>query len=203
MFDSFLDGLSDRLDRSSYHEDFYRAFASGIRFLNKLERGQNFKERGFASWEAFAAGDWETSLSLVEEKREVYRKQFADAGASGVRQRRVRVVELPVTPYVQWEMHVLRLRVELGDEIRVVAASSIADIEREHLVPEVVILGESVMYEVQYDQDGNADGARRYRDPALIAETNEGFESLWGRSETFDAFFEREIAPLGAPAVSV
>jgi hypothetical protein len=44
--------------------------------LRKLERGQNFKERGFASWEAFAAGD----------------------------------------------LFVLRLRVELGDNIKVAAA---------------------------------------------------------------------------------
>ena len=69
------------------------------------------------------------------------------------------MVEFPVTPYVQWELHVLRLRVEVGDRIRILDARSITDIERDRTVPEVVILGDAVMYEVQYDAEGNADGA--------------------------------------------
>lgn len=115
-------------------------------------------------------------------------------------QRRLRVVEFPVTPYVQWEFHVLRVRAEVGDRIRVLDARTIEDIERKRQVPEVVILGDVVMYEVQYDPEGNADGARRYRDPALIAETREGFETLYARGEPFTDFFEREIAPLPPPA---
>jgi hypothetical protein len=116
-------------------------------------------------------------------------------------QRRLRVVEFPVTPYVQWELHVLRLRVDVGDRIRILDARTIADIERKHTVPEVVILGDVVMYEVQYDADGNADGAKRYGDPALIAETTAGFEALYAQGESFTDFFEREIIPLPPPAV--
>ncbi|MGS2588266.1 DUF6879 family protein [Streptomyces hebeiensis] len=202
MFDSFAQGVSNRLDRPSYHEDFYRIFRSGIRYLNKLERGQQFKERGFPSWEAFAAGEWENALSLIEEKREIYTRQLAEVADLGITQRRLRVVEFPVTPYVQWEFHVLRLRQELGDPVRVMDARRIADIERTGPVPEVVILGDRAMYEVVYDDDGNADGARRYTDPALIAETSAGFDTLYGRAEPFQEFFEREILPLGAPVVS-
>lgn len=201
MFDSFSSGAPERLDRPRYHEDFYRVFKSGIRYQNKLERGQHFKERGFASWESFAAGRWDEALSLIEEKREVYARQFEEADGLGVVQRRLRVVEFPVTPYVQWELHVLRLRVELGDGIRVIDARTIADIEQDHHVPEVVILGDVVMYEVQYDEDGNAAGANRFTDPALIAETSAGFDVLYERGEEFLAFFDREIAPLGPPSV--
>lgn len=201
MFDSFSRGNSERLDRPTYHADFYRVFKSGIRYLNKLERGQNFKERGFASWDAFAAGEWERALALVEEKREVYAGQFAEAADRGIAQRRLRVVEFPVTPYVQWELFVLRLRVELGDLIRVIDARTITDIEKNGPVPEVVILGDVAMYEVVYDVDGNAAGANRYADPALIAETSAGFDTLYARGEAFFEFFEREIAPLPPPAV--
>lgn len=203
MFDSFPDGVFERLARPAYHEDFYRVLKSGIDHQRKLERGQHFKERGFPSWEAFAAGRWEEALELVEEKRTAYAQQFAEAEDLGVTQRRLRVVEFPVTPYVQWELHVLRLRVDVGDRIRLLDARTIADIERARPVPEVVILGDQVMYEVQYDDDGNADGARRYGDPALIAETTAGFESLYARGEAFTDFFEREIVPLPPPAVSV
>jgi hypothetical protein len=202
MFDSFPRGGSERMDRPTYHADFRRVYESGVRRLNKLERGQNFKERGFASWEAFAAGEWDLALSLIQEKHDVYARQFREAARLGILERRLRVVEFPVTPYVQWELHVLRLRVELGDNIRVLDARKISDIEKERPVPEVVILGDVAMYEVLYDDDGNAAGANRFTDRALIRETSAGFEALYERGDAFHDFFDREITPLAPPAVA-
>ena len=202
MFDSFPRAVGERLERPAYHEDFRRTLESGVGYLNKLERGQHFQEWGFASWEAFAAGEWEHALELVDDKRDVYREQFRTSARLGVAERRLRVVEFPVTPYVQWEMHVLRLRVELGDRIRVLDARTISDIEKSSPVPEVVILGGSTMYEVRYNADGDAAGANRFQDRALISETTAGFEALYERAELFDTFFNREIQPLPAPAVT-
>jgi hypothetical protein len=202
VFDSFPQGVSTRLDRPSYHEEYYRTLRSGIRHWNKLERGQHFKERGFASWEAFAVGQWDKALSLIEEKRDAYTQQVEEADRLGVVQRRLRVVEFPVTPYVQWELHVLRLRVEVGDPIRMLDARTIAEIEKDRPVPEVVILGDVVMFEVQYDDDGNAAGANRFTDPALIDETSAGFDALYERAENYTDFFDREIAPLPPPTVT-
>lgn len=202
MFDSFRSGASTRMDRPAYHQDFRRIYESGIRSLRKLERGQNFKERGFASWEAFAAGDWDRALALVEEKRGVYAGQFAKAAELGILERRLRVVEFPITPYVQWELFVLRLRVELGDHIKVLDARQISEIERNHAVPEVVVLGDVAMYEVVYDHDGNAAGANRFTDPALIRETSAGFDALYARGEEFFGFFDREISSLAPPTVT-
>ncbi|MET8945373.1 DUF6879 family protein [Streptomyces sp. NPDC004542] len=202
MFDSFPRGFSERMDRRTYHADFRRVYESGIRCLNKLERGQNFKERGFASWEAFAAGEWDRALSLIQEKRDVYARQFREATRLDILERRLRVVEFPVTPYVQWELYVLRLRVELGDNIRVLDARKISDIEKDRPVPEVVILGDVAMYEVLYDDDGNAMGANRFTDRALIRDTSAGFDALYERGDDFHVFFDREIIPLAPPAVA-
>ncbi|MFG3590458.1 DUF6879 family protein [Streptomyces sp. NPDC047990] len=202
MFDSFPGGASDRLDRPTYHADLGRLYTSGISFLNKLERGQHFAERGFPSWEAFASGDWERALSLAEERREDYAQELRQASRLGVTHRRLRVVEFPVTPYVQWELFVLRVRVDVGDDIKVLDAHNISNIERTRPVPEVVILGDAVMYEVVYDRDGNAAGANRYIDGALIRETNAGFDALYERGEGFYDFFDREIVTLAPPQVS-
>lgn len=202
VFDSFPKGVPTRLDRPTYHEEYYRTFKSGIPHLNKLERGQHFKERGFASWEAFAVGQWDKALSLIDERRDAYAQQVEEADRLGVVQRRLRVVEFPVTPYVQWELHVLRVRVEVGDPIRVLDARTIAEIEKDRPVPEVVILGDVVMFEVQYDEDGNAAGANRFTDPALIEETSAGFDLLYEQGEAYADFFDREIAPLPPPAVT-
>ncbi|MFE4670561.1 DUF6879 family protein [Streptomyces sp. NPDC056716] len=200
MFDSFPLGVSERMDRPTYHADFRRVYLGGIHHLKKIERGQNFKERGFASWEAFAAGEWDRAISLVREKRDVYAEQFREAARLNIFQRRLRVVEFPVTPYVQWELFVLRLRVELGDNIKVLDARKISDIERDRPVPEVVILGDAAMYEVLYDDDGNAMGAHRFTDQALIKETSAGFDALYERADGFHDFFDREIAPLAPPS---
>lgn len=202
MFDSFSYGVSQRMDRPTYHADFRRVYKSGIRHLRKLERGQNFKERGFASWEAFSVGEWDLALSLIEEKRDVYAQQFREAARLNILERRLRVVEFPVTPYVQWELHVLRLRVDLGDNIRVLDARKISDIEKDRPVPEVVILGDAAMYEVLYDEDGNAMGANRFTDRALIRETTAGFDVLYERGDDFHDFFDREIVPLAPPVVT-
>jgi hypothetical protein len=202
VFDSFPRGVPTRLDRPRYHEEYYATLKSGIAHLNKLERGQNFKERGFASWEAFAAGHWDEALSLIEERRGAYVQQVEEVARLGVRQHRLRVVEFPVTPYVQWELHVLRLRVEVGDRIRLLDARAIADIEKHRPAPEVVILGRVAMFEVQYDGDGNAAGANHYTDPELIAETSAGFDELYALGEEYADFFDREISLLPPPTVT-
>lgn len=199
MFDSFPSGVSERMDRPSYHADFGRIYADGIGFLNKVERGQRFQERGFESWEAFAAGDWERALALAAAGREDYARELRNAKSLGIQHRRIRVVEFPITPYVQWEFFVLRVRVDLGEEIRVVNAHDLADMEKDHPIPEVVTLGDRVLYEVVYDNDGNADGAKRHTDPSLIRKTNRAFDTLYERGEGFLDFFEREIAPLDPP----
>ncbi|MGW4412144.1 DUF6879 family protein [Nonomuraea sp. NPDC004702] len=202
MFDSFRRSASERLARPRYYEDFYRVYESGIHSLDKLERGQNFKERGFASWESFAAGEWDEALSLVEEKREIYTRQFQKAAELGISERRLRVVEFPITPYVQWEFFVLRLRVELGDNIRVMDARNISDIEREWPLPEVVILGNEAMFEVLYDAGGICVGANRFTDRKAIREASTDFSALFDRGESFSTFFHREVAPLAPPAVN-
>ncbi|MGY5122442.1 DUF6879 family protein [Streptomyces sp. 900105755] len=202
MFDSFPHGVSERMDRPAYHADFSRVYNSGISFLNKLERGQHFKERGFDSWEAFAAGDWTRALSLAGERRDDYAKELRNAARLGIPHRRLRVVEFPITPYVQWEFFVLRVRVDLGDDIKVLDARKISDIEKDRPVPEVVILGDVAMYEVVYDDDGNAAGANRFTERSLIRETSLGFDTLYERGECFYDFFDREIAPLAPPQES-
>ncbi|WP_105973305.1 DUF6879 family protein [Streptomyces geranii] len=202
MFDSFPDGTSERLDRPTYHADLSRVYADGVGFLNKLERGQHFQERGFPSWEAFAEGDWERALSLADERREDYTQELRQASRLGVTHRRLRVVEFPITPYVQWELFVLRVRVDMGDDIKVLDAGDISNIERGRPVPEVVILGDVAMYEVVYDEAGNAAGANRYTDRSLIRETNAGFDALYERGEGFHTFFDREIATLDPPLMS-
>lgn len=201
MFSNLTELDSIRLSGTDYRDDFYRHYYSGnVSHLRKLERGQHFEEPGNPSWEKFIEGDWSGSLELIEEERRPkYVRELASQAHPVLRQR-LRVVELPfLTPYIQWEMYVLRLRNELGDEIRVLDASLISYLESRQKVPELVIRDESVMYEVLYDSKGNLDGAHRYDDPTLVREKAEEFDVLLGQGEGFGEFFSREILTLPEP----
>ncbi|MFD7552629.1 DUF6879 family protein [Streptomyces sp. NPDC059578] len=201
MFESFRAGAGEVLKRPDYLEDFGRFYGGDIRLLAKIERGQTFKEQGSPSWEAFAHGDWPGALRLIEAERDSVAAYFQDAARRDLVFRRLRIVEFPVTPYLQWEMHSFRLRSQLGEEIRVLDAREIAQWERDVPFPEVVVLGNAVMYAVIYDEERKGAGARRFTDSGEIATTLAEFASLYRAGEEFSEFFEREIAPLGPPAV--
>ncbi|WP_098891109.1 MULTISPECIES: DUF6879 family protein [Streptomyces] len=201
MFECFRGGAGEVLARADYLADFNRVHKSGISLLAKIERGQTFKEQGSPSWEAFASGDWAGALRLIEEERDSVAAYFRDAAERGLVFRRVRVVEFPVSPYLQWEMNVFRVRSELGEEIRVLDARKISDLEREAPVPEVIILGHAVMYAVIYDGELKGAGARRFTDTDQVSRTSREFEALYAMGEGFPEFFEREIAPLDPPTV--
>jgi hypothetical protein len=193
---------STRLDRRAYHQDFYRHYEGGINSLDKVERGQHFEEHGFPSWEALAAGHWQRALDLIGQRRPAYTDHARRRDRLDITERRLRVVEFPLTPYVQWEMHVLQLRAELGESIRVVDTAAIAAIEHDGAVPDLVLLGRTVLYEVVYDARGRPDGCHRTTDADLIADTSAAFTTLWERGESFNAFFTREIAPLPPPGTT-
>jgi hypothetical protein len=201
VFESFRAGAGEVLKRPDYLEDFGRFYGGDIRLLAKIERGQTFKEQGSPSWEAFARGDWPGALRLIEAERDSVAAYFQDAARRDLVFRRLRIVEFPVTPYLQWEMHSFRLRSQLGEEIRVLDAREIAEWERDVPFPEVVVLGNAVMYAVIYDEELKGAGARRFTDSEEIATTLAEFASLYRAGEEFSEFFEREIAPLGPPAV--
>jgi hypothetical protein len=167
--------------------------------FDKLERLQHFREPGQKSWEAFDAGDWRQSQYLVEQERPAIAEEFASDAEAGLSSYRVRVVEFPISPYLQWEFHILRLRAEYGENIRVVSAELVATFEKNGMVPELIFMGDLAMYEICYDDTGTRTGGRKFTDPGLIRHCREDVHSLYGQGEDIREFFEREIAPLPPP----
>ncbi|MFC7589333.1 DUF6879 family protein [Nonomuraea antimicrobica] len=115
----------------------------------------------------------------------------------------MRIVEQPVTPYLQWEMHVLALRGATVEQVRVLDAGEVAELEVGRRLPELVLLGTAVMYEVTYDKTGTHSGARRIDDREVIAACRGELDKLFTGGEDFRAYYEREIVPLPAPRVSL
>lgn len=198
MLDRIRDLRGVELDAQGYLDDFWKHADQARGGFWKIERRQDFQEPEEPSWAAMMAGDWDRALNLIAEMRVIAERQTVsdDARAS----RRIRVVEPPFCPYLQWEMHVLKVRAEIGaQEIRVLDASRVRTLEADHQLPEIVILGEAVLYEVLYDPNGLHYGGRRIDSRNVIAACRREAAALYDQGEDLLPFFEREIAVLPPP----
>jgi hypothetical protein len=192
------EAVGERLELPEYYPDFQRNFRRARTFW-KLERGQTFAEPGDSSWEAFDAGDWNKAMHLLEERRGDLKRYHEGNAAAGTETRRIRIVSLPVTPYLQWELHLLKIRDETGGPIRILRTSAVADLEDQGPLPDIYTMDGTVMYQAVYDERGVLAYALRYTDPALVARCRDFIADLYSRGEPISSFFEREIAHLPPP----
>ncbi|WP_445402438.1 DUF6879 family protein [Streptomyces sp. LE64] len=167
----------------------------------KLERQQSFREPGVASWEAFARGDWDRSLHLLAEQRGHYEEYLGKIADHGFALHRVRVVEEPLDPYLQWELHLLRLKEECGEVTRVVGPERVRAWEAAGPLPEVIVLGDAVLYDIRYDARGVLAGAVRHTDAPTVTAARRFIQELHGDGEPLAGYFRHHVAELPPPAV--
>lgn len=192
------DAVGERLELPAYYADFQRQFRHAKAFW-KLEREQVFAEPGDASWEAFDAGDWDEAMRLLEARRQDLKRYHKENTAAGTQTRRIRIVSLPVTPYLQWELHLLKVRDETGGPIRILDVSDVAEFEDHGQLPEIYTMDDTVMYQAVYDDRGVLEYARRYTSRSLVARCRDFIAGLYQRGEPIASFFAREIAGLPPP----
>lgn len=192
------DAVGERLELPEYYADFQHNFRCTREFW-KLERGQVFAEPGDPSWEAFDAGDWIEAMRLIEARREDLKRYHEENAAAGTETRRIRIVSLPVSPYLQWELHLLKARDEAGGPIRILHASAVAGLEDQGPLPDIYTMDTNVMYQAVYDQQGVLAYALRYTSRPLVSRCRNFIAGLYGRGEPIGRFFEREILRLPQP----
>lgn len=201
MLDRIRDVKGEVLQPTRAYLDDSGRYWPRIERFDKLERIQRLREPDDASWRAFAAGRWQESLELTEQNRPNVIAEFDEDARWGYRSYRVRVVEPPIDPYLQWEMHRLKVRVECGENIRIIGPEAVARFEKDRIVPELIFMAALAMYEVLYDEAGVLAGGRKFTDPALIAQCRAEVRALYTAGEDFQAFFDREVALLPPPVV--
>lgn len=193
----------ERLVRDMYKRDFrerYEAIHHGDSW--KLERRQHFEEQGSASRDALSRGDWAEALRLIDARREDLLASALDDERRDSRFHRVRVVEKPLTPYMQWELYSLRQRAEYGERVRTISAGAVAESEGDGLLPEVVILGGHTLYEVLYTESGSSCGAVRYADPEIVGIWESYIKELYRAGEDVQSYFAREVVHLPPPTIN-
>ncbi|MFI6883892.1 DUF6879 family protein [Streptosporangium canum] len=195
MIDAITGFPAKTLNVDAYLADFWPYFHQ-IGQLNgafwKLECRQSFREPGNPSWEALAREDWDEALRIIAETTDEIRAPVLEA--SRVPMHRLRVVQRPYTPYLQWELQFIRVRAEAGERIRVLDAGALGDGRDLCRLPELVILDSSVMYEVLYDDSGTLSGARKILDTGVIESCRREVAELFSRGEDLPAFLGRDQA---------
>lgn len=192
------DQAGDLLTFDAYMKDAdERQFRLGAGHASwKLERQQYFSDPTDPPWVAFSEGRWEDSLRLMDDARPAIREFMKEAFDNDVALHRVRVVEMPIRPYLQWELHYLRLATEMGEKIRIIDAARVRDVERHGLLPEVLTAGVDTVYRILYTDEGAPVGARRVIDSGLLARCVRFIQELYDEGEELDEFFDREVAHL-------
>lgn len=191
------------LGLEEYREDFRRHFWE-VDVTWKLERRLTFREPESPSWVAMSNGDWDGALRLAEGMRAGRVEHQRALDRRGIVQRRVRVVCEPPTAYLQWELHVLTIWAELGEQVKVLPSAAVAHLEALGELPEVLVLGERVaspvMYVIEYSA-GVLSGARKVVDQDLIGVCRREIAALWRCGEDLLTYFPRRIEALPPPDV--
>lgn len=185
-----------KLNHEEYLADFWFYYERLKGRFRKLEAGQSFSEPGNPSWEAFASGDWEGAMRLVQERAAETKEYFDGLQRANICAERLRLVSLPFSPYLVWELNVLLQNQKLGESIGVLHAEKAAQLVDNIWLDDFVILDEAVAYRVLYGVDGVNVGAERSCDPTIVGHLIAVFESLQKVAEPLEAFFEREVAHL-------
>lgn len=112
-------------------EEFFREFQSEwdklkFRFF-KLERQQAYQEPDDPSYQAFARGDLSEAIRLVRERIREQKPLYEVARQKGIDIIRVRVVERPLSDYLQYEFEAYKVSQEYGEQVRLVMASALAN----------------------------------------------------------------------------
>src|SRR5258706_9638397 len=131
VFDRIRHAQGTTMEARDYHADFFHNFETARGVIWKVERAQYFAEPDVPSWVAFQEGDWERSMALIEDMR----SGFATDYPPHAEFRRIRVVDEPLTPYMRWELPILKLRADLCERIRVVSAAAVHDLEAREPLP--------------------------------------------------------------------
>lgn len=189
-----------RLDQRSYERDFgENLWTAAGGDCWKLERMQEYVEAGFPSWEAFMAGDWTLALRLYEEERPAIAAFHEKLRRQGSRFYRVRVVAEPVTAYLRWELHCLRLRAACGEQIRVVSVPAVSAFEPSGPLPSSsrYAAGCSIRRATTTAPNLTARSATRIEN--LVARYEDFARGLYESGEDVESYYAREIAHLPPP----
>ena len=122
-FPAGLPEKGTRLDLDGFRAAFSYAWSRLERSFLKVECWQEYTELdGNRSQDAFRQGDIKLARELLREEAEADRPLYEDIKRNGIDYSRVRLVRLPLTAYLRYELMAYEIRAAMGENIEVVVS---------------------------------------------------------------------------------
>lgn len=123
---------SARLDLEEFQSQFATAWSRLTSRFLKVECWQEYQELDVTeSQKAYQHGDISTAQKLLAEEAESDRPLYDDVRSSGIDYARIRLVKLPLTDYLKYELMAYSVRSRMGENIEVVRIPSSAAVPDE------------------------------------------------------------------------
>src|SRR5712691_8043000 len=112
---------STRVSLGEFSSEFSEAWTQIKSRFVKLECWQRYQELGAnESQEAYNHGDIARAQVLLKTEAEADRSLYEDIGRQGIDYVRIRLVQHPLTSYMQYELLAYKIRAQMGESIEVV-----------------------------------------------------------------------------------
>jgi hypothetical protein len=144
---------SRSISTTNGHTDDFDTFFNELRSRwVKVERLQEYDESDSAGYQAFKRGDYAESRTLVQQMVRSQTGIYAHAQQFGVIMIRIRICELPLSPYlVHYEIPAYLADIECGEDIRFVDARLIDDLLTDTGISDYVLFDDKRVTALIYD----------------------------------------------------
>ncbi|MFI7454717.1 DUF6879 family protein [Nonomuraea sp. NPDC049714] len=160
-----------RLSITAGGVDDFMKFFTGLRTSwVKIEFLQEYDESGFAGYDAFKNGNYDEAATLVREMVMGQRELYGYAAEHKISMTRIRVCELPLSPYLKhYEFAAYLADIECGEDIRLVRAADVSRLLDDTGMSDFVLFDHRRVIALIYDlHTGSLREARLVEDTELV-----------------------------------
>jgi hypothetical protein len=154
----------------------------------KVERRQSYQEPGNPSYEALLAGDWERAVALAAHTHDEDKQTYAELREKGVEFLRLRVVDPPLTDYLRWELEHYKVTSSLGEDVRVVRLSDVAELDARVGLSDFLLFDHTAAMIHDYGTDGLLRGGWLTNSSVPVREISEIVTALTARAMPLAAY---------------
>jgi Family of unknown function (DUF6879) len=179
---------STRLNLKEFGACFASAWAElESRFL-KLECWQSyFEAEGNQSQEAFNRGDVSKVRELLQQEAEADRPLYDGIRRRGIDYARIRLVQEPFTPYLEYELMSYRIRAAMGENIEVVRCEPAIRLPNEQYF-DFLLFDQRTALIHDYGETGRQSGGWLTQDASVIARLAATARALRGTAISLERF---------------
>jgi hypothetical protein len=173
---------SRRLDLDEFGSRFVEAWSRLQCCFRKVECWQAYQEReANRSQTAFNKGQVDKARELLREEAEADRALYDDVKARKIDYARIRLVQEPLTPYLEYELMAYRIRESLGEAIEVVRCERGVNLPNENYFDFLLFDRHTALIH-DYGDEGLQSGGWLVTAPGVIAELERVATELRGRA---------------------